>query len=77
MRGAEESQHREGGAGELRQPVGDAGTASPMAVFIPPAVFDEEKAVLDFPMSPHVGQQLGGRHSRGIETGQKVACIAE
>jgi hypothetical protein len=46
-----------------------------MAILIPPAVFQEEGAVLDLPVIAHVGQQFIGTDLAGIDAGQEVSRI--
>ena len=69
--------HGEGGAGELGEPFGDAGAFRPVAILVPPTVFDEEQTVLDLPMSTNGRQQFGGRYQARIQAGEKVACVRE
>lgn len=73
---AKEAQHAECGAGERGQPLGQAGAARPVTIFVPPAVLDEEEAVLDLPMAAHMRQQLRVRRLLGIKAGDEVARIA-
>lgn len=55
FRWAEGAEGDDGCGGELREPLGDAWAAGPMSVFVPPAILDEEQAVLDLPMGAHRG----------------------
>jgi len=59
----------------LRQPIGDAGTRGPMAILVPPAILDEEEAVLDLPVRADRGQELSGADSFRIEAAQKIARV--
>lgn len=71
------TEHGQRGTGHLSQPLRDARTAGPVAVFVPPAIFGEEEAVFNLPMSADHGEQLGGGDSAGIETGEKVAGVGQ
>lgn len=62
----EDPQHGECGRCQLGQPLGNTGANRPMTIFIPPAVFDEEDAVLNLPMSSRSTKQLGCLHQAGI-----------
>ena len=53
--GAEEPQDARGGGGELREPLGQTGSASPVTVLVPPAVFEKEDAVFDLPVMANRG----------------------
>jgi hypothetical protein len=75
VRRAECSKHGGGGTGELGQPFGHARPTRPVTVFIPPAVFEEEEAVLDLPMRADSRQQLRRGDLLWIETGEKVARV--
>ena len=68
-------QRCQGSAIEDRQTFGQAGAPRRVAVFVPPAVFDEEVVVFDLPMIADVGQQVRGRDAVGIETGHKVTAV--
>jgi len=72
---AERAEGDDGGGGELREPLGDAGAAGPMAVFIPPAIFDEEQAVFNLPMGAHRGQEFARGDTIGIKTGEKITRV--
>ena len=61
----------------MRQPFGDARTARPVTVFIPPAVFEVEQAVFDLPMRADRRQQFGGCDPIRIQTGEKVTCVRQ
>lgn len=74
---AEEAQSAGGGSGEVGEPLGEAGPAGPVAVLIPPAVFEKEDAVLDLPMSAHGSQQVVGTNVVGTDAGQEVARIGQ
>jgi hypothetical protein len=76
-RRAEHPQHGGGRAGQLRQPLGNARPTRPVTIFVPPAVFEEEEAVLDLPMGADSRQQFRGADLLGIETGEKVACVGQ
>lgn len=78
LAGADEgAEDRERGARELSQPLGEARAARPMSVFVPPAVLNEELAVLDLPMPADVGQQLVGCDEVWIEAGHEVARVGK
>lgn len=48
-----------------------------MAILVPPAIFDEEQAVLDLPMGADGRQQFGGGNLAWVEAGKKVARVGE
>ena len=75
MVGAEESEDHRGGGGEFGEPFREARTFRPVTVFVPPAVFQEEDAVFDFPVTANGGQKFGGRDVAWIEAGNEVASI--
>ena len=77
VRGAEDAEDHGGGGGKLREPLGESGSAGPMAVFVPPAVFEKEDAVFDLPVIADGGQQLVGADRAGIEAGEEVARIGK
>lgn len=58
--GAREAQHHGGGRRQLSQPLGETRALRPVAVFIPPAVLDEEDAVFHLPMVARGAEQIGG-----------------
>lgn len=66
-----------GGGRELREPLGDAWAARPVAIFVPPTVFDKEQAVFDLPVSADRAQQFLCVDRVGIEAGEKVARIGQ
>lgn len=72
---AEGAEGDDGGGGELGEPFRYAGAAGPMAVFIPPTIFDEEQAILDLPMRADGSQQFARGDAFGIEAGEKIACV--
>jgi hypothetical protein len=72
---AEGAEGDDGGRGELREPLGDAWAAGPMAIFVPPAIFDEEQTVLDLPVRAHRGQELARSDAIGIEAGEKITRV--
>jgi len=74
---SEGAQHGQRGGGELREPFGDAGTLGPVSIFVPPAIFGEEQAVFDLPMSADRPEQFGSRDLAWIETGQKIAGVGQ
>lgn len=47
-----------------------------MAIFVPPAVFDEMEAVFDLPMAANVRLELGRRDQVGIQAGHEVPAFA-
>ena len=48
-----------------------------VAVFIPPAILGEMKAVLDPPMISDVAKNIRRANAVGIKTRDKVACIVK
>lgn len=74
---AQEAQDGERGSGEIGEPLGHAGPARPMPVFIPPAVFHKEEAVLDLPMAAHMLEKLRGGSVLRIEAGNEVASFGQ
>ena len=48
-----------------------------MAVFIPPAIFDEVQAVFHLPMAADVGVKLGRRDRARIEAGHEVPAFVQ
>ncbi len=48
-----------------------------MAIFVPPAVLDEEDAVFNLPMIANVCQQFVGADLAGINAGQEVASVVQ
>ena len=75
--GAEDAEDDRGCGGQMREPLGETGAAGPVAIFVPPAVFQEEDAVLDLPVIANVGQQFLGAHFAGIDAGQEVARVMQ
>lgn len=73
--GVADAQHTSGPAIELSEDFAQAGAAEGMAVFIPPAILEEEQRVLDLPMAPDCGQQLAGGDRTRIEAGDEVAGV--
>ena len=73
---APQAEHAECDAGEMRQPLSDARPSRPMAIFVPPPIFDEEQAVLALPVPAHVSQKLRGADPIWVEAGEEVARIA-
>lgn len=75
--GAKDTEDHRGRGGEVGQPFGETWATSPVAVLVPPAVFEKEDAVLDLPVIADRGQQLVGSNGAGIDTGEKVARVGE
>lgn len=73
----EDPQHDGGEGRELSQPFGEARPARPVAVFIPPAIFQKEDAVFDLPVLPHRRQELVGVDVTGIDAAEEVARLRE
>lgn len=48
-----------------------------MAIFVPPAIFDEEQTVLDLPMGASSRQQLGGSDKPRIQARKKITCLGQ
>ena len=48
-----------------------------MAVFVPPAIFDEVEAVFDLPVSANVGVKLGRRDHVRVEAGHEIPALVE
>ena len=46
-----------------------------VTIFVPPAIFQEMKAILDLPMATNQRQEIGRRHGIGIEAGDEIACV--
>jgi len=74
---AEDAQHDGGGGSEMGQPFREAGPARPVAIFVPPAIFHKEDAVLDLPVIAHRCQQLTRRNGPRVDAGYEVARIGE
>ncbi len=72
---AESEEGDDDGGGELREPLGHAGAARPVTIFVPPTVLEKEQAVFDLPMRADGAQQLLGGDRVGIEAGEKIACV--
>ena len=47
-----------------------------MTILVPPAVFDEVKAVFDLPVAANVGLQLGCRNGSRVDAGDKIPALA-
>lgn len=74
---AEGAEDGGGGGGELREPLGDAWAARPVAVFVPPTVLEKEQTVFDLPMRADCAQQILSSDRIGIEAGEKVARVGQ
>ena len=70
-----ETVDREGHGVETGQDRGKTWTPRVVAVFIPPAVFEEMQAILDLPMRADQTQQIGGGHLVRVETGHVIADV--
>src|SRR6187401_1847542 len=75
--GAKDAQDHGGGGREMGQPLGKTRAAGPVAVLVPPAVFEEEDAVLNLPVIADRSQELRSRDRARIDAGQKVARVGE
>lgn len=72
----DEAEDGQGGVGQRGEGLGQAGTPGVVAVFVPPAVFDEVQAVLHLPVTANVLLEIRGRHRPGIQTGHEVPAFA-
>jgi len=48
-----------------------------MTILVPPAILDEEEAVLDLPVRADRGQEILGTDSLRIEAAQKIASVGK
>lgn len=75
--GAEDAEHDRGCGSQMREPLGEAGAAGPVAILVPPAVFEKENAILDLPVIADMGQQFIGPDFARIDAGQEVARVVQ
>ena len=75
--GAKDSQCAGSGSRELGEPVREARPTGPVAVLVPPAIFEKEDAVLDLPMPAHRGKQVVGTNVIGADARQEVARVGQ
>jgi hypothetical protein len=67
----------QGGVGHRGKALGQAGPLGVVAVFVPPAVFDEVEAVFHLPMSANVGVKFGRRDHSRVEAGHVIPALVE
>ena len=67
-----QSSVRQGGKG-----LGQARSFGVVAVFVPPAVFDEVQAVFHLPVIASVGLQPRGRDAGRIEAGDEIVALGK
>lgn len=72
-----QTEDRQGGVGHRGKALGQAGPLGVVAVFVPPAIFDEVEAVFDLPVSANVGMKLGRRDHVRIEAGHEIPALVE
>ena len=66
---------REGGIVDRGETGGEAGPPGVMAVFVPPAIFQEVQAVFHAPMVADVPQEVRGGNAVGIEARHEIPHI--
>ena len=74
---AKDAQDDGGRGGEVSQPFRETWAAGPVAILVPPAVFEKEDTVLDLPVIANCGQQLSGGDRAGIDAGKKIARVRQ
>jgi len=75
--GVEEPEQAQGCVGERGETLGQAGTLGVMPILVPPAVFEEMKAVFDLPVAANGRMKSGGRHGLGGTAGHEVARVVK
>jgi hypothetical protein len=73
--GVDQTQHAQGSVGQRGEDLGQARPLGVMPVLVPPAVFEEMKAVFHLPVVANVGLQLARRDLARIEAGGKIAAF--
>jgi hypothetical protein len=71
--GVNEAENAQGSVGQGGESLGQAEPLGVVAIFVPPAVLDEVKAVFDLPVVTHIRLQAGCRHGGRIKAGEKIA----
>jgi hypothetical protein len=66
----------ESGVRQRGERLGQAGPLGVVAIFVPPAVFDEMEAVLHLPVATNVCLQFTGRDRIGVQAAHEVPAFA-
>jgi len=73
----DQTEDRQGGVGQRGEALGQAGPLGVVAVFVPPAIFDEVEAVFHLPVSANVGVKRGRRDRSRVEAGHEIPALVE
>lgn len=72
----DQAEDGESGVRQRSERLGQAGPLGVVTIFVPPAVFDEMKAVFHLPVATNVVLEFTWRDRIGIQTGHKVPALA-
>ena len=71
----DEAKNAQRGVRERSKDLGQARSLRVVPILVPPAVFDEVKAVFDLPVAANVGLQLGCRDGGRVDAGHKIPAL--
>jgi hypothetical protein len=72
----DQTQHGQSGVRQRSERLGQPGPLGVVTIFVPPAVFDEMKAVFHLPMATNVVLKYTRRDRIGLQAGDKVPAFA-
>ena len=75
-RGMDQAEDGQSGVGQRGERLGQAGPLGVVTIFVPPAVFDEMKAVFHLPVAANVRLEFGRPDQIGIQAGHEVPTFA-
>jgi hypothetical protein len=72
-----QAENAQSSVGERGKGLGQARPLGVVTIFVPPAVFDEVKAVFDLPVVANVGLKLGRRDRSRVKAGDEITAFVE